>query len=45
MIFGLIMVEGIVRGERVAVVQGAPVPGRCDLPPRVAVLPVSAQLP
>ena len=32
----------VVRGERVAVVQGAPVPGRGDLPLCVAVLPVPA---
>ncbi|MGW5277812.1 hypothetical protein ACWEQP_36060 [Streptomyces sp. NPDC004044] len=44
-ILGLIMVEAIVGGERVAVVQGAPVPGRGDLPLRVAVFPLPAQLP
>lgn len=33
------------RGERVTVVQGAPVPGRGDLALCVAVLPLSAQLP
>ncbi|MFI9588099.1 hypothetical protein ACIHCQ_41390 [Streptomyces sp. NPDC052236] len=45
MIFGLIMLEGMVRGEYVAVVQGAPVPGRGHLPLCVAVPPLPAQLP
>ncbi|HWU05610.1 MAG TPA: contact-dependent growth inhibition system immunity protein [Streptomyces sp.] len=42
MIFGLIMLGGIVRGQCVAVVQGTPVPGRGDLPLCVAVLPFPA---
>ncbi|WP_258308634.1 hypothetical protein [Streptomyces sp. NWU339] len=36
---------GVVRGQRVAVVQGAPVPGGDHLALRVAVLPLPAQLP
>src|SRR5690348_381610 len=40
MIFWLITLGGVVRGKRVAVVQGVPVPGRGDLPLRVAVLPL-----
>jgi hypothetical protein len=36
---------GVVRGQRTAVVQRAPVPGRGDLPLCVAVLPLPAQLP
>jgi hypothetical protein len=43
-IFGLIMVEGVVRGQYAAVVQGAPVPGGDHLPLRVAVLLLPAQL-
>src|SRR5215218_3479339 len=38
-IFWLISLGRVVRGERVAVVQGAPVPGRGHLPLCVAVLP------
>lgn len=43
MIFRLITLEGVVRGERVAVVAGAPIPGRGHLPLRVAAFPVPAQ--
>ena len=42
MIFWLIVLEGAVCGGRVAVVQGAPVPGRGHLPLRVAVPPLPA---
>jgi putative transposase len=45
MIFWLISLGRVVRGERVAVVQGAPVPGRGHLPLCVAVLPLPAVVP
>lgn len=45
MIFWLIKRRGVVGGERVAVVQGSPVPGRGDLPLCVAVLPLPAVVP
>ncbi|MCZ4604165.1 transposase [Streptomyces sp. Lzd4kr] len=44
MIFGLIMLGGVGRVVGVAVVQGAPVPGRDHLALCVAVLPVPTQL-
>ena len=44
MIFWLISLGRVIRGERVAVVQEAPVPGRGHLPLCVAVLPLMASL-